>query len=294
MTDNFIAFFYRERLLVAVVSMLIVAGGILALRRLNVDAFPDVTPVQVEIDTEAEGLAPEEIEQQITFTIENEMNGISGVTRVESESKFGLSVVTVYFSDDTDIYFAREQVFQRLADAKENIPSGFEPTMGPITTGTGQIYLYQIVGKGQSNQELRTVPGVADVLSFGGDVKQYQVVVDQQALVNYNITLKTLFDAVQANNQNTGANFIEHGDEQYVVRGLGLVKDIEDIKNIVLDSRGGTPIRVSDVATVQIGNELRQGAVTKDGQGEVVTGIVLKRINENTKQVIDRIKEKVV
>jgi len=306
MTDNFIAFFYRERLLVAVVSMLIVAGGILALRRLNVDAFPDVTPVQVEIDTEAEGLAPEEVERQISFPIENEMNGISGVTRVESASKFGLSVVTVYFTDDTDIYFAREQVFQRLADAKENIPSGFEPTMGPITTGTGQIYLYQIVGHGQSNQELRTiqdwivklqlrtVPGVADVLSFGGDVKQYQVIVDQEALVNYNITLKALFDAIQANNQNTGANFIEHGDEQYVVRGLGLVKDIEDIKNVVLDSRGGTPIRVGDVARVEIGNEIRQGAVTKDGQGEVVTGIVLKRINENTKEVIDRIKEKVV
>ncbi|HJY29149.1 MAG TPA: CusA/CzcA family heavy metal efflux RND transporter, partial [Pyrinomonadaceae bacterium] len=305
MTDNFIAFFYRERLLVAVVSMLIVAGGILALRRLNVDAFPDVTPVQVEIDTEAEGLAPEEIERQITFPIENEMNGIAGVTRVQSESKFGLSVVTVYFTDDTDIYFARQQVFERLSAAKDSIPSGFEPQMGPITTGTGQIYLYQIVGHGQSNQELRTiqdwivklqlrtVPGVADVLSFGGDVKQYQVIVDQQALVSYNITLKSLFEAIQNNNQNTGANFIEHGDEQYVVRGLGLVKDVADIGNIVLDSRNGTPIRVSDVARVEIGNEIRQGAVTKDGQGEVVTGIVLKRINENTKQVIERVKEKV-
>src|SRR5437763_1602319 len=305
MTDNFIAFFYRERLLVAVVSMLIVAGGILALRRLNVDACPDVTPVQVEIDTEAEGLAPEEVERQITFPIENEMNGITGVTRVESASKFGLSVVVVYFSDDTDIYFARQQVFERLSAAKDSIPTGFEPQMGPITTGTGQIYLYQIVGHGQSNQELRTiqdwiiklqlrtVPGVTDVLSFGGDVKQYQVIADQQALVNYNITLKSLFEAIKNNNQNTGANFIEHGDEQYVVRGLGLVKDIEDIKNIVLDSRGGTPIRVGDVARVEIGNEIRQGAVTKDGQGEVVTGIVLKRINENTKQVIERIKEKV-
>src|SRR5437667_1961378 len=177
--------------------------------------------------------------------------------------------------------------------------------MGPITTGTGQIYLYQIVGHGQSNQELRTiqdwvvklqlrtVPGVADVLSFGGDVKQYQVIADQQALVNYNITLKSLFQAIQNNNQNTGANFIEHGDEQYVVRGLGLVKDIEDIKNIVLDSHGGTPIRVSDVAKVEIGNEIRQGGVTKDGQGEVVTGIILKQIKENTKKVIERIKEKV-
>jgi len=305
MTDNFIAFFYRERLLVAVVSALIVAGGAFALTRLNVDAFPDVTPVQVEIDTEAEGLAPQEVEQLITFPIENVMNGIPGVVRVQSISKFGLSVVQVYFRDDVDIYFARQQVFQRLSDAKESIPSGFDPAMGPITTGTGQIYLYQIVGHGQSNQELRTiqdwivklqlrtVPGVADVLSFGGDVKQYHVIVDQQALVNYKIPLKSLFEAIQANNQNEGANFIEHGDDQYIVRGLGLVKDVEDIKNIVLDSRGGTSIRVSDVAQVQIGNEIRQGAVTRDGQGEVVTGIVLKRINENTKEVIDRVKEKV-
>src|SRR5678816_4569644 len=306
MTDNFIAFFYRERLLVAVVSMLIMAGGILALSKLNVDAFPDVTPVQVEIDTEAQGMAPQEVEQLVTFPIENVMNGIPGVVRVQSISKFGLSVVQVYFRDDVDIYFARQQVFQRLSDAKESIPSGFDPAMGPITTGTGQIYLYQIVGHGQSNQELRTiqdwivklqlrtVPGVADVLDFGGDVKQYQVIVDQQALVNYNIPLKSLFEAVQNNNQNTGANFIEHGDQQYIVRGLGLVKDVEDIKNIVLDSRGGTPIKVGDVAAVAIGSEIRQGAVTKDVNGEVVTGIVLKRINENTKQVIERIKEKVV
>jgi cobalt-zinc-cadmium resistance protein CzcA len=305
MTDNFIAFFYRERLLVTVVSIVIVAGGIFALYKLNVDAFPDVTPVQVEIDTEAEGLAPQEVEQLVTFPIENVMNGIPGVTRVESGSKFGLSVVTIYFSDETDLYFARQQVFERLSIAKDELPDGVEPSMGPITTGTGQVYLYQIVGQGKSNQELRTiqdwivklqlrtVPGVSDVLSFGGDVKQYQVIVDQQALVNYNIPLKSLFDAVQSNNQNTGANFIEHGDQQYVVRGIGLVKDIEDIKNIVLDSRNGTPIRVSDVARVEIGNELRQGAVTKDGQGEVVTGIVLKGINENTKQVIERVEAKV-
>src|SRR6476619_6071213 len=305
MTDNFIAFFYRERLLVTVVSLAIVAGGIFALYRLNVDAFPDVTPVQVEIDSEAEGLAPQEVEQLVTFPIENVMNGIPGVVRVESTSKFGLSVVSVYFRDDVDIYFARQQVFERLSIAKDDLPEGIEPTMGPITTGTGQIYLYQVVGPGKSNQELRTiqdwiiklqlrtVPGVADVLDFGGDVKQYQVIVDQQALVNYNIPLKTLFDAVAANNQNTGANFIEHGDQQYVVRGIGLVKDINDISNIVLDSRGGTPIRVADVARIEIGNELRQGAATQDGKGEVVTGIVLKGINENTKNVIQRVQAKV-
>ncbi|CAN5556501.1 CusA/CzcA family heavy metal efflux RND transporter [soil metagenome] len=304
MTDNFIAYFYRERLIVTVASMIIVAGGIYALTKLNVDAFPDVTPVQVEIDTEAQGLAPQEVEQLVTFPIENVMNGIPGVVRVQSISKFGLSVVTVYFRDDVDLYFARQQVFERLSNA--DVPSGIQPSMGPITTGTGQIYLYQITGPGKSNQELRTiqdwiiklqlrtVPGVTDVLSFGGDVKQYQVIVDQQALVNYKIPLKSLFDAIQNNNQNTGANFIEHGDQQYVVRGLGLVKDIGDIKNIVLDSRGGTPIRVSDVARVEIGNELRQGAVMKDGQGEIVTGIVLKGVGENTKQVIERIEAKVV
>lgn len=305
MTDNFIAYFYRERLLVTVASVIIIAGGIYALAKLNVDAFPDVTPVQVEIDTEAEGMAPQEVEQLVTFPIENVMNGIPGVTRVESTSKFGLSVVTVYFSDDADIYFARQQVFERLSTARDELPSGIEPSMGPITTGTGQIYLYQLTGPGVNNQELRTiqdwivklqlrtVPGVADVLSFGGDVKQYQVIVDQPALVNYGIPLKSLFDAIQNNNQNTGANFIEHGDQQYVVRGVGLVKDINDIKNIVLESRGGTPITVGDVSRIEIGNELRQGAVTKDGQGEVVTGIVLKGINENTKEVIQRVQEKV-
>ena len=136
MTDNFIAFFYRERLLVVVVAMLITAGGILALSRLNVDAFPDVTPVQVEIGTDAEGLAPQEVEQLITFPVENVMNGIPGVERVQSESKFGLSVVTVYFRDDVDLYFARQQVFERLSEAKDNIPAGFEPGMSPITTGS--------------------------------------------------------------------------------------------------------------------------------------------------------------
>src|SRR3954468_23401239 len=305
MTDNIIAYFYRERLVVTVASIIIVAGGIFALTRLNVDAFPDVTPVQVEIDTDAQGLAPQVVEQLITFPIENVMNGIPGVTRVESISKFGLSVVTVYFRDDVDIYFARQQVFERLSIAKDDLPSGVEPSMGPITTGTGQIYLYQVVGPGKTNQELRTiqdwivklqlrtVPGVADVLSFGGDVKQYQVIVDQKSLVNFNIPLKAVFDAVQNNNQNTGANFIEHGDQQYVVRGLGLVKDIDDIRNIVLDSRNGTPIRVSDVARGEIGKGLRQGAGTKDGKGEVVTGIVLKGINENTKQVIERVNAKI-
>ncbi|MFQ5737406.1 MAG: efflux RND transporter permease subunit [Acidobacteriota bacterium] len=306
MTNRVIAFFFRERLLVAFLLALVVGGGCWALFNLNVDAFPDVTPVQVEIGTEAPGLAPQEVEQLITFPIENVMNGIAGVVRVQSISKFGLSVVTVYFRDDIDIYFARAQVFERLSLARSRIPQGFEPEMGPITTGTGQVYLYQIVGPGRSLRELRTlqdwivklqlrtVPGVADVLSFGGNVKQYQVIVDQRALVNYNIPLNVLFEALAANNQNAGANFIEHGDQQYIVRGIGLIQDVGDIGEVVLESRQGSPIRVKDVASVRVGNEIRQGAVSKDGRGEVVTGIVLKRIGENTKQVIDRIEQKVV
>ena len=203
MTDNFIAFFYRERLLVAVVSMLIVAGGVLALSKLNVDAFPDVTPVQVEIDTEAEGLAPQEVEQLITFPIENVMNGIPGVVRVQSISKFGLSVVNVYFRDDVDIYFARQQVFERLSLRKGRHAGWVRAWYGAHhdrhrsdlslpnrRSRTRAIRNCVPFRTGSSNCNLRTVPGVADVLSFGGDVKQYHVIVDQQALVNYNIPLK--------------------------------------------------------------------------------------------------------
>ncbi|GMQ82208.1 MAG: CusA/CzcA family heavy metal efflux RND transporter [Rhodothermia bacterium] len=305
MIDRLLETAQRQHFLVFTFSFLIAAGGLFGLSRLNIDAFPDVTPVRVEIGTEALGLAPEEVEQLITFPIENVMNGLPDVEVVRSISKFGLSVVTVTFKDGTDVYFARQLVFERLQLARTRIPEGFEPQMGPITTGTGQIFMYQVRGPGYDNMQLRTindwiikyqlrtVPGVADVLSFGGDVKQYQVIIDPDKLVNYGLSLSEVFEAIETNNANSGGNYIERGPEQYIVRGIGLVTTTRDIENIIVASRQGTPVYVGDIAAVELGREVRQGAVTMNGQGEVVTGIVLQQINTNTKKVIERIKARV-
>ena len=305
MIERLIGMAQRQHFLVFTFAILIAAGGLFALNRLNVDAFPDVTPVRVEIGTEAVGLAPEEVEQLITFPIENVMNGLPDVDVVRSISKFGLSIVTVTFKDGTDVYFARQLVFERLQLARARIPEGFEPQMGPITTGTGQIFMYQVRGPGYSNMELRTihdwiikyhlrtVPGVADVLSFGGEVKQYQVIIDPDKLVNYRLSLSEVFEAVENNNANSGGNYIEHGPEQYIIRSVGLARTTRDIENIIVASRQGTPVYVRDIARVELGPEVRQGAVTMSGQGEVVTGIVLQQINTNTKEVIERVKARV-
>jgi cobalt-zinc-cadmium resistance protein CzcA len=305
MIERLIGTAQRQHFLVFTFAILIAAGGLFALNRLNIDAFPDVTPVRVEIGTEAVGLAPEEVEQLITFPIENVMNGLPDVEVVRSISKFGLSIVTVTFKDGTDVYFARQLVFERLQLARAGIPEGFEPQMGPITTGTGQIFMYQVRGPGYSNMELRTindwiikyhlrtVPGVADVLSFGGEVKQYQVIIDPDNLVNYGLSLSEVFEAVETNNANSGGNYIEHGPEQYIIRSVGLARTTRDIENIIVASRQGTPVYVRDIARVELGPEVRQGAVTMSGQGEVVTGIVLQQINTNTKEVIEQVKARV-
>jgi heavy metal efflux system protein len=305
MIERLIEMAQRQHFLVFSFAVLIGVGGLLGLSRLNIDAFPDVTPVRVEIGTEAPGLGPEEVEQLVTFPIETVMNGLPGVEVVRSLSKFGLSVVTVTFEPRTDVYFARQLVFERLQLARGRIPGGFDPEMGPITTGTGQIFMYQVRGTDRSNMELRTindwiikyqlrtVPGVTDVLSFGGDVKQYQVIIDPDALFNYQVALAEVFEAVEKNNANTGGNYIEHGPEQYIIRGVGLARTIADIESIVVASRGGTPVYVRDVARVALGPEIRQGAVTMNGSGEVVTGIVLQQIGTNTKKVIERVQKKV-
>lgn len=305
MIERLIEMAQRQHFLVFTFAILMAAGGLFALNQLNIDAFPDVTPVRVEIGTEAVGLAPEEVEQLITFPIENVMNGLPNVEVARSISKFGLSIVTVTFKDDTDVYFARQLVFERLQLARARIPEGFEPQMGPITTGTGQIFMYQVRGPGYSNMELRTindwiikyhlrtVPGVADVLSFGGEVKQYQVIIDPDKLVNYRLSLSEVFEAVETNNANSGGNYIEHGPEQYIIRSVGLARTTRDIENIIVASRQGTPVYVRDIARVELGPEVRQGAVTMNGQGEVVTGIVLQQINTNTKEVIEQVKARV-
>lgn len=303
-----IAFALKNRLLVLALTGLLIGWGFWSMLRLPIDAVPDVTNVQVQINTNAPALSPLEVERQITLPVELAMFGLPGLEQIRSVSKFGLSQVTVIFEEGTDIYFARQQVQERLQAAREEIPEGFgTPEMGPISTGLGEIFQYTIDAEPGSGidatelrtlqdwvvaQQLRAVPGVAEVNSFGGFQKQYQVLVRPEALVQYGLTLDQVLGAVEANNVNAGGGYIRKGSEQLIVRGVGQVQDLEQIRNIVVASQGGISIRVGDIADVEIGHAIRQGAVTKDGQGEVVTGIVMMRMGENSRTVVDAVKER--
>ena len=308
MIDRILAFALKNRLLVSLFAIAILGGGAYALTKLPIDAFPDVSPVLVQVITVTPGLAPEEVERLVTYPVEVSMNGIPGVSQTKSLSTFGLSQVSVYFHDDVDIYFARQLALERLQEAKEQIPPGVgEPFLGPITTGLGQVYQYVLrdsSGKRDLMElralqdwvvryNLRTVPGIADVISFGGGVKQYQVQIDPRALRQYGVTLEEVRQALGANNRNVGGGFIVRGPEEYLIRGIGLAENLEDLKNIIVTSRGGSPVYVRNIASVAFGPEVRRGAASMNGQGEVVTGIVLKRIFENTSEVIDAVKAKV-
>ncbi|MHB1170184.1 MAG: efflux RND transporter permease subunit, partial [Longimicrobiales bacterium] len=305
---SLIAFALRNRLLVLALTGLLIGVGIWSMMRLPIDAVPDVTNVQVQINTNAPALSPLEVERQITLPVELSMFGLPDLEQIRSLSKFGLSQVTVIFEEGTDIYFARQQVQERLQAAREEIPEAFgTPEMGPISSGLGEIFQYTIEAEPGSGidptelrtlqdwvvaQQLRAVPGVAEVNSFGGFQKQYQILVRPEALVQYGLTLDQVLEAVAANNINAGGGYITRGSEQLVVRGVGQVQDLEQIRSMVVSSQGGTPIRVGDIADVEIGHTIRQGAVTKDGQGEVVTGIVMMRMGENSRTVVDAVKER--
>ncbi len=310
MIESIVAAALRQRFLVGVFSMALVLYGGYVTMHLPVAAFPDVTNIQVQVNTEASGLSATDVEQLISFPVETSMMGLPGVAEVRSLSKFGLSVVTVVFEDDVDIYFARQLVFARLAQARERIPEGLgSPQMGPITTGLGQIYQYTIEGEGRSAMELRTmndwivkyqlrgVPGVADVLSFGGEVRQYQVQLDPDRLLRYDLTIDEVAEAVSRNNRNAGGQYLVGASEQLVVRGVGLIRGrregLTDIENIVIRSEDGIPVYVKDVAVVEYGAEVRQGAVSLNGQGEVVCGIVLQLQGANTREVIQRVRERI-
>lgn len=311
MINNLIELSLRKRFFVILLSLGLIGYGIYSTLRLNVAAFPDVTNIQVQINTEAPGLAAVEVEQLITFPIESVMNGLPSVTDVRSISKTGLSVVTIVFEDGVDIYFARQLILERLQLAKERIPAGLaEPEMGPVTTGLGQIYKYVLIGENKSPMELRTindwlvkfqlrtVPGVTDVLSNGGFVRQYQVQVDPNRLFKYELTIASLREAISTNNTNAGGWYLEGAEEQLVVRGVGWVRGgragLTDIENIVVKSQDGTPVYIRDVADVAYGPEIRQGAVTMNGEGEVVMGIVLQLKGANTKAVIEDVRRKIV
>ncbi len=305
---NLIAFALRNRLLILALTTLLVGVGIWSMIRLPIDAIPDVTNVQVQINTNAPALSPLEVEQRITLPVELAMFGLPNLEEVRSLSKFGLSQVTVVFEDGTDIYFARQQVQERLQEAREQIPEGFgTPEMGPISSGLGEIFQYTIEaepGSGIDATELRTlqdwvvapqlrgVPGVAEVNSFGGFAKQYEILIRPEALVQFGLTLEQVLDAVAANNANAGGGYITQGAEQLIVRGVGQVQDLEQIQGIVVTSRGGTPVRVADVADVQIGHTIRQGAVTAHGEGETVIGIVMMRMGENSRTLVEAVRER--
>jgi len=303
MLDRLIRFVLTHRLLVILGGVVLVAGGVYAWKVLPIDAFPDVTNVQVMILTEAPGLAPVDVEQQITYPLELAMQGLPDVRQVRSLSKAALSQVVIVFEDEVDTYFVRQLVFERLQSAKEDLPEWVEPEMGPISTGLGEIYQYTLESDTRSPMELRTiqdwliapqlrgVPGVNEVNSFGGFVKQYHVLVDPSRLLKYGITLPDVLEALENNNANAGGNFIVKGWEQAYVRSLGLIESIPDIENIVLEAEDGTPVYLKDVATVKAGPETRQGAVTRDGKGEAVAGMVIMLKGENSKVVVDQVKK---
>ncbi len=321
MFANLIDAAVRNRLLVMIITVGAIAYGLFAIPRLNLDAFPDVTNVQVTINTEAPGLAAEEVEQLITYPVEAVMYALPEVAEVRSISKTGLSVITVVFSEGTDIYFARQLVFEKLQSAKENVPEGVGvPEMGPNTSGLGQVFQYILraePGSGIDPMQIRAlndwvvklllmpVDGVTEVLSFGGEVRQYQVNLDPQRMLAQGVSVDEVAEAVDANNRNAGGWYMDSGAEQLVIRGVGWVRSdadgLIDIGAIPIKTVDGTPVRVRDVAQVSFGAEIRQGAVTmtlrgEDGQphslGEVVTGIVMKRMGANTKGTIDDVKER--
>lgn len=301
-----VALSLRYKLLVIVAFAVVVFLGVRAFQQVPVDAFPDVTPVQVNVYTESPGLAAEDVETLLTVPIETAMAGLPGVEQVRSVSLFGLSYVSVYFTDSTDIYFARRLVDEKLAEAKTRIPAGYgEPELGPNSTGLGQVLWYTIESVDQklSNMELRTLqdwtvrlllrtaPGVDDVTSWGGFEKQYQVQIDPRRLIKYGLNFRGVMEAIDANNRQVGGQYIDRGKEQYLVRGLGRVASVDDIANVVITTHEGTPIRVRDVADVKEGPALRFGAVTHDGK-EVVLGIALQRIGENAAKVAQAVKAK--
>ncbi|MDQ6964003.1 MAG: efflux RND transporter permease subunit, partial [Mariprofundales bacterium] len=283
--------------------------------KLNLDAFPDVTNVQVQINTEAEGLASEEVEQLITYPIEAVMYALPDVEEVRSISKTGLSAITVVFKEGTDIYFARQLVFQKLQDASQTVPAwAGTPKIGPNTSGLGQVFQYIIKTSPDAGFDATTlralndwvvklmlmpVEGVTDILSYGGEVRQYQVQLNPSKLLAYNLHVADVVKAIEASNRNAGGWYLPQGDEQLVIRGVGWIpggkEGLQAIAETPVKSVNGIPVRVSDVATVELGGEIRQGAVTMtersaDGKitslGEVVVGIILKRFGANTKNTI--------
>lgn len=301
MIEAVIRFALQQRLAVALMAVIVVAVGIWSVFSLPIDSFPDVSNVQVQVITEPESMAAEEIESQITFPIESGLNGVPRVTKIRSNSSFGLSVVTAIFEEGTDVYFARQLVQQRLnqIDLPEECP---RPKLGPVVSSFSNVFMYALNSKTLDLRELRTIqdwyvskrlraiPGVANVVSYGGFVKQYQVLVNPYRLRSYGVPLMHLVEALASNNENAGANFIETAGEEVIIRGIGRIKSVEDIEEVVLKSVNGVPIKVGQVGEVTIGNAFRRGSASRDGLGEAVVGIIQTRKGVNSKEVLKKVK----
>ena len=313
MIEKIIAFSLRQRTLILIVLALIVGVGLYSFLSLPIDAFPDVTNIQVEVVATAPGLSPLEIEKFVTYPVEMAMRGLPGLDIMRSVTKYGISVVTLVFRDKVDIYFARQLVFQRLAEAKDAIPDNVQIEMGPVATAMGEIYQYTLEGPEPAEaaaretrlMELRTlqdwvispllksVPGVSEVNSFGGYIKQFQVIVDQDRLLKYGLSAGDVYEAVRNNNQNVGGGFLDRHSEQFLIRGIGLIRSVEDISQIVLKSSAGVPVTIADVAEVRMDHAVRQGAAVKDGKRECVGGVVMLLRGENSRDVVARVEAKV-
>ncbi|MDN5597454.1 MAG: CusA/CzcA family heavy metal efflux RND transporter, partial [Pseudomonas sp.] len=312
MFERLIQFAIEQRIIVLLAVLLMAGVGIASYQKLPIDAVPDITNVQVQINSAAAGFSPLETEQRITFPIETAMAGLPGLQQTRSLSRSGLSQVTVIFKDGTDLFFARQLVNERLQVAREQLPDGIETAMGPISTGLGEIFLWTVEAEDGVRKEdgtpytptdlrviqdwiikpqLRNVPGVAEINTIGGFAKEYQIAPDPKRLAAYNLTLNDLVTALERNNANVGAGYIERSGEQLLIRAPGQVASIDDIANIVITTSDGTPIRVRNVAQVDIGRELRTGAATENGR-EVVLGTVFMLIGENSRSVSQAVAKK--
>jgi Cu(I)/Ag(I) efflux system membrane protein CusA/SilA len=294
----------RNRLIVLLFAGGLFAWGIYSIRQNPIDAIPDLSENQVIVFTEWMGRSPQVIEDQVTYPLVSNLQGIPKIKNIRGTSMFGMSFVYVIFEDNVDIYWARTRVLERLNYAQRLLPQEITPTLGPDGTGVGHIYWYHLdapkmdLGEQRALQDwyikfaLQTVPGVAEVASFGGFEKQYQLVVDPVKLQFYNISLMDVMNKVKANNNDVGGRKFEMADMAYIIRGLGYIKNKDDVENIALGNYSGIPVRVRDIGSVQMGGDLRLGIFDMDGKGEVVGGIVVMRYGENADKVIKDVKAK--
>src|SRR5881296_510828 len=302
MITRLVAFALHQRFITLALAFLLTVGGIISYHRLPIEAYPDVADVQVDVITIWPGHAAEEVERLITVPLEKELNGIAGITFLRSVSNFGLSNIHVLFADGTDNYWARQQVLERITGAE--LPPDAKPGLGPLASAISEVYRYTLESKTMPlvevkalqdwvlEREFRKVPGVADVVSWGGGIKQYQITVDPDRLRGYNLTLKQVFDAVAANNANAGGSYLRDGEYALMVRGIGLLRSTEDLADVVVAAQKGTPIRIRDIGEVGIGHAIRFGVLGRDHEDDLVQGIVLMRKGENPDAVIEGVKKK--